>query len=423
MYQDLNKTTVIDYIKSQTKLFPQDAVLQVYEIGEGEDDGDGFINFLYRVWQDGGLSVIVKQAKTYYKALGNAKGPFVLQRNAMEAGLMRLKGAITPEYIPKIYHLDTENHLYICEDCGDLGILRFEWMKGHSFPRFPEMIGEFVAKSNFYTSEIYLEPEAHKAIQVKYMNPQMRIVFEKGLFLKDEHAIEGHDPHENPQADPVRVDMGDAVWKSRAFRIEMLKLRHIHMKKSECLVHGDLHTSNIMIGPDAMKIIDMEYSYVGASSSDSGYLLGSILYEYIRWFYMTDQPEALGAAMRAEILDAIRGMVETYRRCYTEYWQKDARETYRDYPEYCDYVLDTWFTETVGFTGCQIISRVGGMVPLPDYDTIPDQADRYEACRITLMIANYLIMHREEITDVDALIAIIVSMTEKGRKLFGRLRD
>ena len=75
----------------------------------------------------------------------------------------------------------------------------------------------------------------------------MRLVFEIGLFLKDEHAIDDHDPHDDPNADPERLAMGDAPWKSRAFRTEMLKLRDIHMKHCECLVHGDLHLSLIHI--------------------------------------------------------------------------------------------------------------------------------------------------------------------------------
>ncbi len=423
MYKDLNKESVMEYVKAYTDYFPGDANLHSYEFGDGEEDGDGFINFIYRVWDDNGKSVIVKQAKTYYKAFGEGVGPFVVDRNALEANIMRIRGMITPENIPEVYFVDLENHIYVCEDCSDLKILRFELMKGKTFPRFPKWFGAFVARSNFYTSEIFLEPQTHKELAAKFMNPHMRKIFETGLFLKDEHAIEGFDPHQNPEADQVRVAMGDAPWKSRAFRVEMLKLRHIHMKKSEVLVHGDLHTSNILIGDEAMKVIDMEYTFMGASSSDSGYFMGSILYEYIRWFYMPQYPEEACAAFRESILGYMRDFIKTYYAVYTQCWEEDARETYRDYSEYRDYVLDQFFHEMVGFTGCQIISRVGGVVPLPDFDTIADQDDRYEACRISLMVANHLIMHRNQIADVDEMVDTIARITRRARTIFQAARQ
>ncbi|WP_090242155.1 S-methyl-5-thioribose kinase [Eubacterium barkeri] len=423
MFKDLNKESVIVYIKTQTTLFPEQAELKVYEIGEGEEDGDGFINFLYRVWETGGRSVIVKQAKTYYKAFGEGEGPFVPDRNALEADILRLKYAITPEYIPQIYYIDLVNHIYICEDCGHLNILRFELMKGKSFPGLAEHIGAFIARNNFYTSEIYLDPQTHKELEAKFINPHMRKIFETGLFLKDESAFENRDPHHNPDADPIRLAMGDAPWESMAFRTEMLKLRHIHMKKSECLVHGDLHTSNIMVGGDEMKVIDMEYTYMGPLSADMGYLMGSILYEYIRWFYMPDGPGAQCEAMREYVLKLMRGILNTYVEVYTACWDADARVTYKGYDDYREFVLANWFHEMVGFTGCQIISRVGGLVPLPDFDTIADKQDQYEACRIALILANYFIMNREEVADIDDFMARIVKMTKQSRAVFQAARS
>lgn len=416
-FKDINKETVKDYLKECTDYFAPDARLSVYEIGESEEDGDGFINFLYRVWDENGKSVIVKQAKTYYKAFEEGVGPFVQDRNALEADVMRIKGAITPEYIPEVYQVDLDNHIYLCEDCSDLKILRFELMKGKKFPDFPKKIGEFIAKSNFYTSEYYLDATVYKELQAKFLNPNMRLVFEIGLFLKDEHAIDDHDPHDDPNADPERLAMGDAPWKSTAFRTEMLKLRDIHMKHCECLVHGDLHTSNIMINDEKMKIIDQEYAFMGASSSDTGYLMGSVLYEYIRWFYMDDYPEDFCKDFRETILSYMRDIIHTYNAVYTECWKKDAKVTYRDFDDFRESILRNFIQEVCGFTGCQITSRVGGLVPLPDFDTIEDRDKRNEACRLSLTIANYLIMHRMEIESIDDMVDTIVRITENFFKL------
>lgn len=415
-YQDLNRDSVITYLK-ETGYFDQDAVLHVYEIGDGEEDGDGFINFLYRVWDDNGRSVIVKQAKTYYKAFGEGVGPFVLERNATEAEVMQIKSAITPAYLPEVYRVDRENHLYLCEDCSDLKILRFELMKGRKFEGLAEKIGDFMAKSNFYTSEYYLDATVFKELQIKFMNPKQRIVFEMGLFLKDERAIEAEDPRNNPDTDPERLAMGDAPWKDIAFRTEMLKLRDIHMKHAECLVHGDLHTSNIMVSDTAMKIIDQEYSFMGAFSSDAGYLLGSILYEYIRWFYMPGHPESFCADFRQYILRFMETVINQYCKTFTACWQADAKATYRPYDAFRESILDRFIQEMCGYIGTQIISRVGGLVPLPDLDTLDSHEDHIEACRLAMTLAYYLIMHRCDMTCIEDITATIEKVTDRYFKL------
>ena len=424
MYEDLNLENIKDYVVERTGFFTSTDHLQVYEFGTSEEDGDGFVNFLYRVWEDGGNSVIVKQAKPYLRMIDGIgeNTPFVQSRNAMEASIMRIRGAITPEYIPEIYDVDKKNNIFICEDCGDLKIMRMELIKGKVYPNIPKSLGEFIAKSNFYTSEIYLSPEKHRELQEAYMNSKMRKVFETSLFLKDEHFTEDMESEDFFEKDPIRIEMGDMAWASRELRVELLKLRHSHMKKAEVLVHGDLHTSNVMVGENAMKIIDMEYTYMGPASADSGYLMGSILYEYIRWFYVPDVSPERCEKIRLAVLKTMKGVIDSYFETFTKCFKEDARSTYKGYDEYCQYLLDVYFHEMVGYTGCQILSRVGHVVPLVDFDSIDDKQDHYEACRISLIIANHLVIHRNEIKNIDEMIEVIVKITEQSRAAFDLLK-
>lgn len=421
MYIDLDKQSVIEYVRSKTAFFAPDAVLHSYEFGEGEEDGDGFINFVYRVWEEGGKSVIVKQAKDRYRRFGeNLDTPFVQERNVTEALLMKIKHEIVPDYIPEIYYIDRENHAYICEDAGtDLKILRYETMKGKTYKNVGARLGEFTARCNFYTSEIYLEPDKHQELEAAFINTDQRKIFQTGLFLKDESAVQLKEGAESTEEeDPIRTAMGELSWNNRAFRIEMLKLRHVHMKKPECLVHGDLHTSNVLLNDDRMKIIDAEYSYMGPLSGDSGYLLGSMLYEYIRWFYLPEYGEEKCGEMRMYALEMMHDYLSSYLENYKACWDADARSTYRAYGEYRDYVCDTWFHEVMGFAGCQIFSRVGKQVPLDDLETIPNMADQYEACRIALLLSDYLIMNREDINSPDDFVERIVRLTNQYREIF-----
>ena len=59
----LSKENVVDYVKSRLNFFNLNGDIKVSAIGEGsvEEDGDGFINFVYRV-SDGEHHLIVKQS-------------------------------------------------------------------------------------------------------------------------------------------------------------------------------------------------------------------------------------------------------------------------------------------------------------------------------------------------------------------------
>jgi len=407
-FSALTKESAIQYITECTDLFSKDAKLSVYEIGDGEEDGDGFVNFVFRIWDETGKSVILKQARSYAKQFGKKSGcsTFDPERNALEAKAMMIKQAITPEYLPEIYHFDEKNHLYICEDAGKLPILRFSLIKGEMYPKLDHMLAEYLAKGNFYTSDYYLDPEEKRKLQVCFMNSHLRHVFETILFLWDEHITPEHDPHILYEGSDA-LSWSDKVWNNKDLRIELLKLRDIHMKRADCLVHGDLHTSNILTDGNDLKIIDMEYAYFGPASSDMGYLIGSCLYEYLRWNFVDEFTPEKREELGLYKLNSIRQMLTDYMEIYKACWLKDARKTYKPYPELCDYLLKEWLKEVTGYAGCQPLSRVGRLVSLPDYDTITDPKRRELAQKQILVLSQYLVMHREEVESVDDLINMI----------------
>lgn len=424
-YQEIHKDNVCDYVRSRTDFFAPDDELFVYEFGENEEeDGDGYVNFVYRVWNQDGKSLIVKQAKEELKKIKEVKkNPIKQERNLTEAAIMQIKHAIVPEYVPEVYDVDTENFAYICEDCKGLRILRFELMRGETFEKFPRQIAEFIAKTNFYTSEIYMDPVEHRNLQSAFMNPSMRLIFEIGLFLKEQTPWDDSGPRKIPEGTPPSlVSLSNYPWKDEEFRTQLLRLRQLHMKKAECLVHGDLHTSNILLDQDEMKIIDQEYTYMGLASCDTGYLMGSLLYEYIRWFYVPEPEEGYGKKMRDYVLWAMQEILEDYIEIYCQCWDQDAKDIYHDRIQYRDQILKEFLHEVCGATGTQIISRIGGFVGLPDFDTIEDEEDRINACRIAMWTAKYLIMNWEKCDSPAQLVQMVkksVDASQKTLEVFG----
>jgi 5-methylthioribose kinase len=416
-YLDLDTDKVKRYVLERAGLFRSGENLAVRELGRNEADGDGYVNHVYRVWNDEGDSVIVKQAKPYLKIFGEGVFPMPVDRNRSEIDIIKIRSAIVPQYIPKLLHEDRENNLYICEDCGRLDIMRFGLSRGHRYPFFPKMMGEFIARCNFYTSEIYIDQGIHKELAVNFTNARMSLVMETILFLR-KTVFDGI-PLEREAPDPLHKTISDLFWSKRDVRIELMKLRDVYMKKHECLVHGDLHTSNTMISGNEMKIIDMEYTHMGPFSSDSGYLLGNLVYTYDTWFYHAEWTEEKRARYREEILGYIKDVLLEYLRVFSECWERDAKEIYREYPEYLKSLFEAYLKETCGFIGSQIAGRVGGYVETYDFDVLADPSRRNRARAIAMATAYNLIMRREEAASPDDIVSIVRETALFFRKKIG----
>ncbi len=412
-FRNLDPETIKTYIRERTRLFPAAARLSVYEFGRNPDDGDGYVNHIYRISDETGRSVILKQAKPFLKALGEGVMPLVTGRNKMEVDIMRIRSAIVPAYMARVLHADPENNLYICEDWGRLGVMRFELCRGKVFPQFPGWIGEYMAKSNFYTSELYFDQRAFRRMDARFCNPDMLVILETFLFQRESLIDSVRAVAAAP--DPQHRAASDAFWSRRDVRLELLKLRDIYMKKHECLCHGDLHTSNILIGSEDMKVFDMEYTFMGPFSADGGYLLGNLVYVYIASFYRDELPEAVRRKQREWAISCIGETLARYFRVFAECWARDAKPLFRELPEYLAELCAAYLREVCGFMGAQISSRVGGFAELPDFDTIPDRDKRNEARALALATAYNLIVSWQTVESAEDILRIV---TESAQAFF-----
>ena len=405
IYQDLNADKLRLYFDQEYPIFRKDEKITITEIGRNEIDGDGFVNFVYRVCTESGACIIVKQAKPYLKFFGKDKMPLPPDRNEAEADINRIRAGIIPQYIPELIHIDKANHLYIAQDCGHLDIMRFGLARGKLYPHFPQMMGEYIAKSNFYTSELFLDQTLHKELGIRFSALDMSLIMERILFT-DEELFDSFDSSAGASA-RHKILAGD-FWNKRQARLELLRLRDIYMKKKECLVHGDLHTSNTLISGEEMKIIDMEYAHLGPFSSDMGYLLGNFVYVYAAWFFR-DCPKEQGEKMRAAALDYIESTLRQYIAVFNQCWQKDVKALFSPYPEYLEDLIQTFVCETARFMGSQICSRICAFAETIDFDSIENPSKRDDARELALLIGHTLLMQGESLSkpqDITRLIRL-----------------
>lgn len=388
------------YVKKRTKLFDQHSELTIVNIADQDDeDTDGFVNFIFRIIDDTGKSFILKQARPYIRVFDEAS--LDVSRNKLEYETMRIRSKICHDYIPEIFHIDYENNAFIMEDCKDYRPLRFELSKMKRFDDLAKQISEYMSKSNFYTSEYFLSSEDHKGLQAAFVNIEMRNIIENAAFIKDYVNI-------GTQRDDVHETIVKWIWQQEIVKLETLKSRDIFMKKGQCLVHGDLHTSNVLVSEDNIKIIDMEYTFMGPFSADMGYFLANFIFAYSALMMREDCSTQERSSYAKYILETIEETVNNYYKNFRLCWEKDAKEIYRKVPGYLENIEKDFLFEAMGIMASAAICRVTGDFELTDLNCIDDPLKKNMARSLVMLICHQVFKEREKYCGIEDLIKTIV---------------
>ena len=400
----ITAANVIEYIQDNTDIFTS-PTLYIEDLSgfNPEEEQEGFVNYIFRVY-DGEKSVILKQARGYLKYFGE---DFVLDpfRNQIEYQTLKLRGAIVPEYVPQIHYIDKANNIFIMEDLSNLDIMRFQLIKRQYFPNFAKQIGKYMARSNFYTSELFLDGKTHRRLQAAFLNSDMRSLMGNVAFVRGD--LSGID---NNTEKKWLLSISNNVWDNEDLVLECYKMRDIFMKRGECLIHGDLHTSNIFISPREMKVIDMEYTFMGPFSFDMGYLLANFISQFCAYTFRPDIPGEEREEYCTYLLNTIRDVYAWYVYYFNKCWDKDVKEGYRNVKGYRQALLGTFLPEVVGFAACANMMRIISLAGYPDYDAIEDGLARGHAQCLSIAIDQYLLFKRNEITAIDELTDILTGV-------------
>ncbi|MCD8019378.1 MAG: phosphotransferase [Clostridiales bacterium] len=396
----LNKENVVAYIKSRLDFFDKDGgSVVVSAIGEGtaEEDGDGFINMVYRV-SDGKYFLIVKQST----AESRVKGDYELDLNRfrLEYESMQIRKAIIPDLIPDLYDCDDENRIFITEDVSRLRIVRFQLLKGVTYPKLADQVARYMAANNFYTSEYYLDGKQFRDLTVHFMNPTMRHIMDNVMFLT---SVTPEDTV-GRQLDPDFMRFSKGICSDPTVRLARQRLRHLFMTKGECLIHGDLHTSNIFANQEEAKIIDMEYTFCGPFSYDMGYFLANFIAQYAAAIFRPYDSEAARNEYKEYCLFMISETYLKYCSYFCQYWSEDAKPEYRNIPGLQEDFCVTSLREFIGFGASAMLGRIAGIIPYPDYDDIDDYVERHNAKCYSIILNRVMLVKWENYTSIDAFI-------------------
>lgn len=391
----------LQYIRSVPGLFGKDAELACQEIG------DGNLNLVFRIQErQSGKNVIIKQALPYARIVGESM-PLTADRSRIEAEAMREEARFCPDYVPEIYHMDHENHLFVMQDLSDHKIMRRGLIERNKYPLFAQHIGEFMAKTFFYTSDFHLQPFAKKEMVKKFINPELCKISEDLIFTQPYY-----DAAENNISPEIRGE-AEKIWADEPLKAEVAELKYHFMTRADALLHGDLHTGSIFITPESTKVIDAEFAFYGPMGFDIGAVIANLMLNYAAqegW----SRTEEEKADMRQYLLNTINETWAHFTDNFSRLMKEECHDPMFSSPSFQEEYLRRVFADTLGYAGCKMIRRIYGLAHVADIDTIKETEKRVTAQRTALQIGRALIINRKQLGNMGEIVQLVNENTIQG---------
>ena len=378
-YYLLSEETVIDYVKSKLSEFETDDFCC-------KEIGDGNLNYVFRVWKDGGPSVIIKQAGDLSRL---SQIPYSRDRARIEAVILEAQNKYAKGAAPQIYFYDDEMNATAMEDLTGHTIMRKALIEGEMFPNFAQDITDFMVGMLLQTSDIAMNHAEKKAAVKAAVNPELCGITERLIFTEPYLNLEGRNKVFEPNAEWVEKNLYEDVQ----IRLEAAKCKMTFMTKAEALLHGDLHTGSIFIKEDSTKVFDPEFGFYGPMGFDLGMCVANLMFAWAR-----ANCAYTGKADREEFITWIEttivDVVELFKQKFIAGFAGAANDAMLKTAGFSHFILGELLADAAGVCGAELIRRTVGVAGVADLRTIEDEGDRVAAERICILAGKRLITYR-----------------------------
>lgn len=409
-YQELNETTIIDYVKTRpalTALFSSMARVTAREVG------DGNLNTVYILQNTDNPKegLVIKQALPYLRILGEG-WKLTRERIRFETESLRLYNQYAPGLAPTIYDYDDEMSLVGMEYLGNHLIMRKALVARQRLPLFADHISTFMANTLFYTSDLYLTGLEKKTLQARFINPHLNKIQEDFVFTNP--LMESPENQWNPLVD----DEVQRVRTNGALKIAAAEMKASYMTHAQALIHSDLHTGSIMLNPADTRVIDSEFAFYGPMGFDVGAVLENLVLNCLSHYGHTADlamREEYQAYVLAMVRDVWNGFAAKFDALWVannkgelappQYWNwPGGEEAFADFRR--RYILGI-LRDSAGHGGCKMLRRMMGVVSVWDISGIEDTNKRAIAERKAIRIGARWLLERSSFTTVDDLLTIV----------------
>ncbi len=397
--QPLTEQSVIDYIRGRAvynTVFDRANDLRATQITEGN------VNLLFRVYSESdpkGKSVIVKQALPYAWRYPDFKMP--VDRSRIEYEVLKIEGKYCPDQVPILYDYDEDRHILIIEDLNDHLVMREGLMQQKRYPHVDRHMGLFMARTLFYTSDLYLSSGEKKAMVPKFINPVLCKVQEDLVFTQP--YIEHPNNRYTPQLEPVVRE----IYADDDLRSEIFIFKERYMTHAQALIHNDLHTGSIMLNEEETKVVDPEFAFFGPMAHDIGTYFANLALSYAAQEYHAKDPQTR-AEYRQWLADLIVRTWNIFEEEFLRLWEEEGNEDWPS-PTFRRKYMAQRLQETAGFGAAEMMRRLIGLAHVHDFWTIEDEEVRATAERLGLNIARAWIKNYRKIGHIEDLVEMVVN--------------
>lgn len=407
----LNETTLVDYIKSVPALAERLGNCNAQEITVREV-GDGNLNFVYIViWPQG--SFVIKQAVPYIRCIGES-WLMTKERAYFEVTALKEHGQFCPEHVPEVYYFDRGMALFAMRYLEPPHIiLRKGLIAGVEYPLLAEHISDYMAKTLFHTSLLYLSTTEHKAEVARFCsNVEMCRLTEQVIF-SDPYMLAPNNRWSSPYLD----EDAKAVREDNQLKVEIAELKSKFCERTQALIHGDLHTGSVMVTSSSTQVIDPEFAFYGPIGFDIGAFIGNLILaffsqdghgnsenqrkDYKQWIVKCT--EETWNLFEAKFISLWNANTEHRGDAYLDAIYNNPQVTLLVQQKY----LKDVFHDSLGFGAAKMIRRIVGVAHVEDFESIEDASKRSECERRALNFAKTLMKERRNFHTISQVVQAV----------------
>ena len=373
-YKPLEVSTIKNFIESNDKI--KNIIGDTEEI-EIKEVGDGNLNLVFFV-ESKKNSICIKQPLPYLRALKD--WPLTLKRSYYESEYMSIHSNHVSDLMPKIYDFDPELCTITMEKLSPHIIMRHGLINATKYENFAEDISTFMAKTLFFTSDLYLKADQKKELNSRFiMNTELCKITEDLIFT-DPYMYNKNNRWTSPHLDKQKKE----IENNDDLKIAVSRLKIKFMSETQSLLHGDLHTGSIMVTENDTKVIDPEFAFYGPMGFDVGALLANLLMNFFSQNGHENNPGER-KDFKKWILNLINMIWIKFENKFCNLWDEYPKGD--GYPiqlfknkniiktEQKNY-LQNIYNDSIGFAGAKIIRRIFGFAHNIDFDWIKDDKMR-----------------------------------------------
>lgn len=410
-YGNLTITGVSEYLKEK-EIFPVNADLTVIDLHAVKESIDGYVNLIFHVYDETGKSIILKQMLSFprFKIEEERNNIYEETDFILDLGRMRSEiatlifwNSVSPGICPEIYLFDETHRIIVMEDLMALSLLRYELCRMSTNPNIGEKIGTFFGKNLFFSSNLHLTKYKKKAIEHFFTNPEYKALC--AVIFETDNVLVSKLREMVPGTEALRQE----IIENQAIQNEIKRLRQLFIEKKECLIHTDLHSSNVMVNSKDLRIIDGEFAGFGPLGQDFGRLTASFCLNYISWFGDTTTTQNEKTTFQNYLFETLNLLYTTFQKEFSDLVHQYRTESYSLKQMDVDHYLLLQFQDALSFTGVNLASRLAYRGMCYDIERLPE-ANRRLPCLLGLEISKELLLNHRNYHSIDDFIRYLKNL-------------